>query len=154
MTFMIVIFTLITIIIPSLFVKYIPQSIIGSYLGINANLIFIAIPILLYFIYTGVFIHYIKIDPYIINISSYRSITSIFYKRDYIDISHLMLMEYAFFNRPFTFNRTLMIKIKTDANRIVAKRFTLSLLGTKEQKRISKVLDQVLSNNSKWKRKI
>ena len=71
-----------------------------------------------------------------------------------IDVSHLMLKEYAFFNRPFTFNRTLVVRIKSDSDKIIAKRFTLSLLGSKEQKRISKVLDQILLNNSKWKRKI
>ena len=65
-----------------------------------------------------------------------------------------MLKEYAFFDRPFTLNRTLMVKIKTDNNKIIAKRFTLSLLGSKEQKRISKELDQILLNNSKWKSRI
>ena len=153
MTFMIVIFTLITIIIPSLFVKYIPQSIVGTYLSGNTDFIFISIPILVYFIYTGVFIHFIRIDPYIINISSCRSISSIFFRKNYIDISHLMLIEYAFFNRPFTFNRTLMIKLKSDSEKIVAKRFTLSLLGSKEQNRICKTLDKIISNNSQWERK-
>ena len=47
-----------------------------------------------------------------------------------------------------------MMKIKTDSSKIVTQRFTLSLLGNKEQKRISKVFDQILSNNSKWKSKI
>ena len=46
-----------------------------------------------------------------------------------------------------------MIKIKTDSSKIVSKRFTLSLLSEKAEKRISKELDQILLNNSKWKMK-
>ena len=148
LTLIVVLFAFLTIIIPFVFVQYIPQSLIGNYVRINANFIFISIPILCYFLYTGVFIHKIKLDPYIISISSYRSLTSILIKKDYIDISHLMLKEYAFFNRPFSINRTLMIKIESDSKKIIAKRFTLSLLGNKEEKRISRVLDQILSNNN------
>ena len=71
-----------------------------------------------------------------------------FHNSDYIDISHLMLQEYQFFNRNYTINRTLMLKLKTDNGKIVAKRFTLSFLGNKEQKRISKVLNQIIEHNS------
>lgn len=152
LTLIIVAFIMISIVFPFIFINYIPQSIVGSYLTINSDFLLITIPIIFYFIYTGVFIYQVKIDPYVINISSFRSISSFFYEKDSIDISHLMLQEYAFFDRAFTLNRTLMIKIKTDSNKIVAKRFTLSLLGNKEQKRISKTLDQILLNNSKWKK--
>ena len=153
-TSIVVIFALVTIVIPLLFVKYIPNSIIGNYFFRNVDLLFFVIPLVIYFFYTGVFIYHVKIDPYIIAISSYNSIPIISYEKDEIDISHLMLQEYAFFNRRFSLNRTLMIKIKTDSDKIVAKRFTLSLVGYKEQNRIKKVLDQILLNNRKWKRKL
>ena len=148
MTILIVAFAFVTIIIPFLLVNYIPHSLVGNYLLTNANFIFFTTPLLFYFIYTGVYIYKIKIDPYVINITSYRTLTSIFHKSDYIDISHLMLQEYQFFNRTFTINRTLMLKLKTDSGKIVTKRFTLSLLGSKEQKRISKVLNQIIEHNS------
>jgi hypothetical protein len=148
MTILIVAFTVVTVIIPFLLVNYFPRSLVGNYLLTNVNFIFFTTPILFYFIYTGVYIYKIKIDPYVINITSYRTITSIFYNNDYIDISHLMLQEYQFFNRPYTINRTLMLKLKTDSGKIVAKRFSLSLLGNKEQNRISKVLNQIIEHNS------
>ena len=150
-TLIIVIFTFATVVLPTIIMRFIPQSIIGNYFILNANniLIIILLFIPFYFIYTGVFIYYIRIDPYVIDISSFRSLSSIFYKKDYIDISHKMLKEYSFFNRPFTFNKTLMIKIKTDSNRVVSKRFTLTLLSSKEEKRVSEVLNEIISNNNK-----
>jgi hypothetical protein len=148
MTLLIIAFAFVTVIIPFLLVNYFPRSLVGNYFLINVNFIIFTIPIFCYFIYTGVYIYKIKIDPYVINITSYRTITSIFYNDDYIDISHLMLQEYQFFNRPYTINRTLMLKLKTDNGKIVSKRFTFSLLGKKEQNRISKVLNQIIEHNS------
>jgi hypothetical protein len=147
-TILIVAFAFVTVIIPFLLVNYFPRSLVGNHLLTNINFIFFTAPILFYFIYTGVYIYKIKIDPYIINITSYRTLTSIFHNSDYIDISHLMLQEYQFFNRPYTINRTLMLKLKTDGGKIVAKRFTFSLLGKKEQNRISNVLNQIIEHNS------
>jgi hypothetical protein len=68
--------------------------------------------------------------------------------RDYIDIAHTMVEDYSFFNRPFSLNRTLMIKIKTDSGRIIAKRFNLTLITEKEVKTISKVLDRIIVKNN------
>ena len=147
----IIFFVFITLVLPSIIVNFIPQSIIGTYFILNANIFLISIFILvpLYFIYTGIFIYQIKIDPYIIDITSFRSLSSLFYKKDYIDISHNMLSEYSFFNRPFTINKTLMIKIKTESNKIISKRFTLTLLNIEEENKLSQVLDSIILNNNK-----
>ena len=148
MTMLIVAFAFVAVIIPFLLVNYFPDSLIGNHFLTNIKFIFFTTPILFYFIYTGIYIYKIKIDPYVINITSFRTITSIFHNNDYIDISHLMLQKYQFFNRPYTINRTLMLKLKTDNGKIVSKRFTFSLLGKKEQNRISKVLNQIIEHNS------
>jgi len=145
---LIVAFTLVTVIIPFLLVNYMPRSLVGNYLLTNVNFIFFTSPLLFYFLYTGIYIYKIKIDPYVINITSYHAITSMFHNSDYIDISHLMLQEYRFFNRSYTINRTLMLKLKTDNGKIVSKRFTFSLLSKKERNRISKVLNQIIEHNS------
>ena len=121
LTFFVIIFLFSFIILPLIFINYISQSIVGSFLSLNSELILLAIFVLFYFLYTGIFIHHIRIDPYVITISSFRIISSFFSRKDYIDISHLMLKEYAFFDRPFTFNKILMIKIKTENDRVVAK---------------------------------
>ena len=68
--------------------------------------------------------------------------------KDYIDIAHTMLKDYSFFNRPFSFNKTLMIKIETDSGKIIAKRFNLTLITEKEVKAISKVLDRIIVKNN------
>jgi hypothetical protein len=59
-----------------------------------------------------------------------------------------MLSEFAFFNRPFSLNKTLMIKIKTDSGKKVAKRFNLTFLSKQEEERISKVLRKIIARNS------
>ena len=60
-----------------------------------------------------------------------------------------MLREYSFFKRPFTLNKTLMIKIKTESNKIISKRFTLTLLNIEEENKLSQVLDNIILNNNK-----
>ena len=41
-----------------------------------------------------------------------------------------------------------MIKIETDSRKKVAKRFNLTFLSKKEEKKISKVLEQIIAKNS------
>lgn len=146
-TIILLLFFFFTLVVPLIFVYYLPQSIIGGLFILYSKYSVFSLLLLVYFLYTGIFIYRIKIDPYVINITSYRSIFSLFYKKDYVDVSHLMLKHYSFFNRPFTFNRTLMLKIKTDNNRLISKRFRISLLTHKEEKRISETLDKIISNN-------
>jgi hypothetical protein len=59
-----------------------------------------------------------------------------------------MLRDFSFFNRSFSFNKTLMIKIKTTGGKNVAKRFNVTFLSKKEEERISKVLEQIIAKNS------
>ena len=147
-TLIIIVFGLITILFPLLLLRIIPQSGIGNYVLEHLYYGYISIPILLYFIYIGIYFYKIKIDSYIIDVRSYRTISGIFQTPNYIDIAHTMLSEFAFFNRPFSFNKTLMIKIKTATGKKVAKRFELTFLSKKEEEKISKVLDQIIARNS------
>ena len=64
-----------------------------------------------------------------------------------IDISHAMLYDYSFFRRPFTINTILMIKIITESNKVIAKRFTLSFLTHKNKNHLKVVLNKILLNN-------
>jgi hypothetical protein len=128
--------------------RLIPQSGIGNYFLERLYYGYISIPIILYVIYTGIFYFNIKIDSYIIDVRSYRIISGIFKPPNYIDISHAMLSEFSFFKRPFSFNKTFMIKIETDSGKKVVKRFNLTFLSKKEEERISKVLEQIIAKNS------
>jgi hypothetical protein len=147
-TLIIISFGLITICFPLLLLRLIPQSGIGNYVLGHLYYGYISMPILLYFIYTGIYFYKIKIDPYIIDVRSFRTISSIFKSPNYIDIAHTMLSEFAFFNRPFSFNKTLMIKIKTDSGKQVVRRFELTFLSKKEEEGISKLLKQIIAKNS------
>jgi hypothetical protein len=147
-TLIIIAFSLTTILIPLFMMNLIPQSGIGNYFLKHLYTGYISIPILLYFIYTGIYLYKIKIDSYIIDVRSRRTISGIFQPENYVDIAHTMLSDFSFFNRPLSFNKTLMIKIETDTGKQVAKRFNLTFLSKKEEEKISKVLEQIIAKNS------
>jgi hypothetical protein len=140
--------TLSTLIIPLLFVNFLPTTGVGHFFYNNLSYSLITIPVFSYFIIVGTFIYKIKINPYIVQITSYRMMIGFLRPKDYIDIAHTMLKDYSFFNRPFSFNKTLMIKIETDSGKIIAKRFNLTLITEKEVKAISKVLDRIIVKNN------
>ena len=80
---------------------------------------------------------------------SHRTITGNFYNKENLDIPHSMLKKYSFFSRPYSFNKTLMLKIEISKNKYIAKRFNMSILTKKEQNRISKILDHLKSKKKK-----
>ena len=147
-TLAIIVLCIITIFFPLLLIRLIPQSGIGNYILEHLCYTYIFMPFLLYFIYTGIYFYKIKIDSYIIDIRSYRTISGIFQPLNYIDISHTMLSDFAFFNRPFSFTKTLMLKLQTTSGKKVAKRFNLTFLSKKEERKIRKVLEQIMAKNS------
>ena len=113
MTFLIIVFGLATVLMPFLLTHFIPQSGIGHYILEYFYYIYYCIPILIYFIYTGIFYYDIKIDSYTVNIRSNRTISGVFMPLNRVDIAHSMVTDFAFFNRRLSFNQVLMIKIKT-----------------------------------------
>ena len=147
-TFFIALFATSSILLPLILIYLIPQSGLGHYFLDNINYLFISILGLIYFIITGFYYYKIKIDPYVIDITSYRTLSGFFKKKDFVDIAHNMLSDYSFFDRPFSLNKTLMLKIETDSGRIIAKRFYLTLITEKEVQAISKVLDRIIVKNN------
>lgn len=102
--------------------------------------------VILYFIVVGQYYYNFYIDSYVVKVSSFRPILDVLSLKNFVDISHSMLVEYSFFNRPFTFNKTLMLKIKTE-KKVVIKRFNLTLISKGEVKSLSNVLDKIIENN-------
>ena len=137
-----------TILFPLILINIIPESGLGHYIFDHVNYTFISVPIIIYFMITGVYYYRIKIDPYVIDITSYRTISGIFKKKDFIDISHNMLKDYSFFDRPFSFNKTLMLKIETGSGKRISKRFELTLISEREVESISSVLDRIIVKNN------
>ena len=139
---------LISIVIPSFFIHYLEFSGIGHFFSDYIKYSLISLIILLYFMLVGEYYYKIKIDPYIIQVISYRPIISFFTQKDYVDIPHSMLAEYSFFNRSLSLNKTLMLKIETDSGKKIAKRFTLTLISENEIKKISNALDKIIAKNN------
>jgi len=125
-----------------------PHLAFGDYLFNNIVYIFISNLVLFYFLIARINYYSLKIDSYVIDIKIYRSVIGIFNPKDYIDISHDMFVDFSFFNRSFSFNKTLMIKIKNDSGKRIVKRFNLSFLSEREEYRISEVLEKIIAKNS------
>ena len=70
--------------------------------------IFFSTLILFYFVIARINYYTLKIDSYVIDIKIYRTVFSVFNPKDYIDISHDMFVGFSFFNRSFSFNKTLI----------------------------------------------
>ncbi|MBC8511179.1 MAG: hypothetical protein H8D33_05920 [Cryomorphaceae bacterium] len=147
-TFLTILFGVIIFVIPSLLINIIPQSAIGNYFINQIYYVYSILPIILYIIITGFYYYSIKIDTYIIYVTSYRTISGLFMSKNYIEVPHDTLRQYSFFNRSFTLNKTLMLKVQDASGKIIIKRFNISFLSKSEELRISKVLEQIIAKNS------
>ena len=141
-------FFFIAILIPLGVINYFSFSGISNFFMENLIFGLISGVILLYFTIIGQYYYTIKIDAYIIQVTSYRPILEFFKEKDYVDIPHTMLADYAFFNRPLSFNKTLMLKIQSDKGKRVIKRFHLTLMSKKEIEKICSALDRIIAKNN------
>ena len=147
-TFLTVLVGIIIFVIPSFLINIIPQSAIGNYFSNQLYYTYSVLPIILYITIIGFYYYCIKIDAYIMYISSYRTISGLLKARNYIEVPHDILRQFSFFNRPFTVNKTLMLKLQDASGKRIIKRFNLSFLSKSEELRISEVLDQIIAKNS------
>ena len=136
------------IIIPELFIIYLPFSGFSDFFANNIIYSLVSGVVILYFIFVGTFYYKVNIDPYVIQITSYKVLLDLFKKKDYVDIPHTMLKNYSFFDRPFSFNKTLMLKIETQSGKKVVKRFNITLISENEIERISEVFDSIIVKNN------
>ena len=146
--FFLMLFLILIPILAFLIVYAFPYLAFGDYLFNNIVYIFISSLVLFYFVIARINYYKIKIDSYVIDIKIYRTIVGAFNPKDYIDISHDMFLGFSFFNRTFSFNKTLVLKIKNDSGKRILKRFNLSFLSKNEERRISKILEKIIAKNS------
>tara|TARA_B100000795_G_C22531371_1_gene335247 strand:- start:147 stop:641 length:495 start_codon:yes stop_codon:yes gene_type:complete len=147
-TFLTLLFGIIIFVIPSLLINIIPQSSLGNYFIDYIYYAYSILPIILYIIITGFYYYYIKIDTYIMYVTSSRTISGLFKSKNYIEVPHDMLRQYSFFNRSFTLNKTLMLKIQDVNGKKIIRRFNISFLSKSEERKISKVFDEIIAKNS------
>ena len=136
------------IIIPEWFIVYLPFSGLSDFFTNNILYRILSAVFILYFSIFGNFYYSVNIDSYVIQITSFRVLLDLFKNKDYVDIPHTMLRDYSFFDRPFSFNKTLMLKIETQSGKKVAKRFNITLMSEKEIERISEVFDRIIVKNN------
>ena len=148
-TLIIIIYGIIAVKIPLFLVNLIPQSAVGRYFNEHI-FIFTAIylVIIFYFLIVGCYYYYIKIDAYVMYISSFRTVFGLLKAKNCIEVPHDILRQFSFFNHSFSVNKTLMLKLQNDSGKIIIKRFNLSFLSEKEELRISKVLEKIIAKNS------
>ena len=63
-------------------------------------------------------------------------------------IANEMLENFSFLNRFFTFNKTLILIIKTDKGEIKANKLNLLYLSKKEEQRIKRYLKRIINKNN------
>ena len=149
-TAVIVFVSVITILIPLFFLYTFPTSKLAfMFFSYPNNLMsIIGFLFVIYFVISGVFYFTFKVDNYIIEVKSRRVILGFFAtKNHHIEMPKSAILKYAFYNRPFTFNSTLMIKVKVSRKRTVARRFQISFLSKKEKELIKQSLEKIIQNN-------
>jgi hypothetical protein len=138
-----------SILVPFWFINYLELSGIGHFFSDNIIFPLFSIVILFYFILVGVYYYKINIDAYVVQVTSFRPIINFFKSKDYVDISHSMLISYTFFNRPLSFNKTLVLKIKSgNKKKIIIKRFNLTLFSEKKVNKLKNRLQRIVVKNN------
>ena len=139
-----------TIAIPLFFLYTFPTSKLAfMFFSYPNNLMsIIGFLFVIYFVISGVFYFTFKVDNYIIEVKSRRVILGFFATKDhYIEMPKSAILKYAFYNRPFTFNSTLMLNVKVSRKRTVAKRFQISFLSKKKKELIEQSLEKIIQKN-------
>lgn len=136
------------IIIPEWIIVYLPFSNLSNFFVNNNIYSIISAVVILHFIFVGVYYYKVNIDSYVIQVTSNRVLLDFFRKKDYVDIPHNMLRDYSFFDRPFSFNKTIMLKIETNSGKKVKKQFYVTLMSKNEIDRISEVFDRIIVKNN------
>jgi hypothetical protein len=133
--------------VPFWFIHYFSLSGIGYFFSENILYSIVSGGIILYFAITGIYYYRVNINPYMIKVQSYRVVFELFKTKDYIDIPHSMLVGFRFFNRPSSFNNTLMLKIQTNSKKKITKRFNFSFISKEDIQTISKILEGIIEKN-------
>ena len=136
------------IIIPEWFIIYLPFTGLSDFFVDNIIYRLVSAVVILHFILVGTFYYSVNVDLYVIQITSHRVLLDLFKKKDYVDIPHTMLRDYSFFDRTFSFNKTLMLKIETLSGKKTVKRFNITLMSENEIEIISKVFDRIIVKNN------
>lgn len=103
--------------------------------------------ILLFFLIARINYYKIKIDDKLIDIRVYNTIVGLLKPKEHINVSSENITHYFFYNRSFSFNKSLILKIKTNEEVIVKMNFNLSFLSKKDEQKIKRFLEKIININ-------
>ena len=107
----------------------------------------ISLMILVTILYNHLNYYNIKINTQEINIRNNKIIAGFSSSINCNSISKKNLLSYSFTNHSLSFNKTLVLKIKSDEGEVLSKSFIFSFLTLKEELRIKKQLVKLLKKN-------
>ena len=119
----------------------------GMYFFNNIYYILISLVFLIYFLIKPINYYNIKINKHSINIKIYRIFIDLLTPKSHINVSSELLTHYYFYNRSFSFNKSLMLQIKTNEEEIVKKNFNLSFLSKMDEQKIIRFLQKIINQN-------
>ena len=122
------------------FVDYLFNYIFYALIFLSLTLVYLIIFQLNYYI--------INIDKHFIDIKIYRTVISTTNPKNHIHIPNETLKDISFLKSSFTFNKILILKIKTDKGEIKTIILNLLFLSKKEKFRITKFLKELINRNN------
>ena len=139
----ILVFFLITIIIPFVIINFLKNSLVAVFLTSNTYIILLLILINIIFLFLGCYYSQLKIDSYIINIYSSRFNN----KNNLLDIKHDMLNSFYFKKSIFSWNTILYINYVKKNNINITRKFFFTFLSFKEREKTTNSLNKILKYN-------
>lgn len=136
-------FLIISIVISTLLLTVLNDSLTSQFLINNPIIFFILMLIHLYLIFTGSYYSKIKIDSYIINFSSSRTNSH----DNLLDIKHDMLKNFYVKKSIFSWNTIFYINFIKKNNIYISRKFYFSLLNNSDKEKIISRLNYILKNN-------
>ena len=141
-------FLIISIVIPTLLLTTLNDSLISQFLNKNTFIFILLILIQIYLFFTGSYYSKIKIDSYIINFSSSRTNSH----DNLLDIKHDMLKNFYVKKSIFSWNTIFYINFIKKNNIYISRKFYFSLLNNNDKEKVISRLNYILKNNE-WIRK-
>ena len=139
----ILVFFLITIIIPFVIINFLKNSLVAVFLTSNTYIILLLILINIIFLFLGCYYSKLKIDSYIINIYSSRFNN----KNNLLDIKQDMLNSFYFKKSIFSWNTILYINYVKKNNINITRKFFFTFLSLIEREKITNSLNKILKYN-------
>ena len=136
-------FLFISVVIPVVLFRFLENSLIAQFLSEKPIILIFLIAIQIYLFIIGSYYSKIKIDSYIINISSSR----LYSDGNLLDIKHDMLNNFYVKKSIFSWNTIIYINFIKKNNIYISRKFYFSLMNEKDKEKIISRLNNILKDN-------